>query len=117
MHRKLCALSSRNQADAAIAMMVGEFRRRRDAAVRLLRDAQIDFIEPRGAFYLFLRAPSTARDADPGSSFARRLIDERDVAVVPGAAFQTPDWIRISYAAPMDDVLEGVRRTIELMRS
>jgi aspartate aminotransferase len=108
-------LSSRAQAETAIATMVAEFRRRRDAAARLLRDANIDFIDPRGAFYLFLRVPKSGRDGDPGSTFARTLLDERDVAVVPGAAFRAPEWIRISYAAPMDDVLEGVRRTIELM--
>jgi aspartate aminotransferase len=114
-HAALCALSSQEQSNAAIATMVGEFRRRRDAAAHLLRDAKIDFIDPRGAFYLFLRVPSSG-DENAGNSFAAKLLDERDVAVVPGAAFHTPDWIRISYAAPMEDVLEGVRRTIELLR-
>jgi aspartate aminotransferase len=115
-HATLCALSSREQSETAIAQMVGEFRRRRDAAAQRLRDADVDFIEPCGAFYLFLRVPSNGGDPDPGTSFARKLLDERDVAVVPGAAFQTPDWIRISYAAPMEDVLEGVRRAVELLR-
>ena len=114
-HGALCALSSRDQSDSAIAMMVGEFRRRRDAAAQLLRDANIDFIEPRGAFYLFLRVPSNG-DENSGSTFAGKLLDERDVAVVPGAAFRAPEWIRVSYAAPMEDVIEGVRRTIELLR-
>jgi aspartate/methionine/tyrosine aminotransferase len=40
------------------------------------------------------------------------LLEERDVAVVPGAAFHTPEWIRLSYAAPTEQVLEGVRRII-----
>jgi aspartate/methionine/tyrosine aminotransferase len=95
--------------------MVAEFRRRRDAATELLRAACIDFIEPRGAFYLFLRIPSRADHEEPGTAFARELLDTRDVAVVPGAAFRAPDWIRISYAAPMQDVLEGVRRVIDLL--
>jgi aspartate/methionine/tyrosine aminotransferase len=37
------------------------------------------------------------------------------VAIVPGAAFRTPEWARLSYAAPMEDVLEGVRRVVELL--
>jgi aspartate aminotransferase len=113
-HAALCALSSREQSEAAIATMVAEFRRRRDAAAALLRAASIDFIEPRGAFYLFIRVPHRG-DGDPGASFARELLDTRDVAVVPGTAFRTPDWIRVSYAAPMEDVLEGVRRIVDLI--
>jgi aspartate aminotransferase len=114
-HAALCALSSRRQSEAAIAEMVTEFRRRRDAAAEMLRGARVDFIDPRGAFYLFIRVPPRGDDADPGASFARELLDTRDVAVVPGTAFRTPEWIRVSYAAPMEDVLEGVRRIVELI--
>ena len=114
-HATLCALSARQQSEAAIAEMVAEFRRRRDAAAALLRAACVDFIDPRGAFYLFIRVPPRADDADPGATFARELLDARDVAVVPGAAFRTPEWIRVSYAAPMEDVLEGVRRIVALI--
>lgn len=113
-HAALCALSSREQSEAAIAQMVAEFGRRRDAAAAMLRAACVDFIDPRGAFYLFIRVPPRGND-DPGAAFARELLDARDVAVVPGAAFRTPEWIRVSYAAPMEDVLEGVRRIVDLI--
>ena len=113
-HAALCALTAREQSSTAIATMVAEFRRRRDAAAALLREASVDFIEPRGAFYLFVRVPQRDNDPQPGTTFARELLDEHDVAVVPGAAFRTPEWIRISYAAPMPDVLEGVRRVAAL---
>ena len=46
----------------------------------------------------------------------RRLLDEHDVAVVPGSAFLTPGWVRMSYAAPIDDVVEGTRRLVALWR-
>lgn len=114
-HAALCALSSQDQSQAAIATMVAEFRRRRDAATELLRAAGVDFIEPKGAFYLFIRVPSRQNDPEPGSSFARELLDAHDVAVVPGAAFRAPEWIRMSYAAPMDDVKEGIERTVGLL--
>ncbi|HKW48979.1 MAG TPA: pyridoxal phosphate-dependent aminotransferase [Gemmatimonadaceae bacterium] len=116
-HAALCALSSRDQSQAAIATMVAEFRRRRDAATELLHAAGVDFIEPKGAFYLFIRVPERENDPEAGSTFARELLDSHDVAVVPGAAFRTPDWIRMSYAAPMEDVLEGVRRVISALAS
>jgi aspartate/methionine/tyrosine aminotransferase len=98
-------------------MMVAEFRRRRDAAADMLRAACIDFIDPRGAFYLFVRVPDRGGNEASGTAFARELLDTRDVAVVPGAAFRTPEWIRISYAAPMDDVVEGVQRVVGLLTS
>jgi aspartate/methionine/tyrosine aminotransferase len=93
--------------------MVAEFRHRRDAAIALLRRASIEVIEPQGAFYLYIRvADSTAADPEPGTTFGRRLLEECDVAVVPGAAFRSPEWIRVSYAAPAEQVMEGVRRII-----
>jgi aspartate aminotransferase len=112
-HATLAALTQRAEAESAIAAMVSEFRRRRDAAATALRARGIDFIEPRGAFYLFLRPPSSNGEPDAGTSFARRLLDHHDVAIVPGAAFETPEWVRVSYAAPMADVMEGVRRIID----
>ena len=116
-HAALCALTAREQSDAAVAAMVAEFRRRRDAAAALLRAAGVDFIEPRGAFYLFVHVPSRGGDPEPGTTFARELLDTHDVAIVPGAAFRTPAWVRISYAAPMDDVLEGVTRIVKALGS
>src|SRR5262249_58162355 len=89
-HAALVALTQRADADAAIATMVGEFRRRRDAATALLRAAGADFVEPRGAFYLFVRVPPAGAAASAGSQFAQRLLEESNVAVVPGDAFHTP---------------------------
>src|SRR5262249_37589812 len=117
-HAALVALTQRADADAAIATMVGEFRRRRDAATALLRAAGADFVEPRGAFYLFVRVPPAPPDtgASAGGLFAQRLLEESDVAVVPGDAFHTPDWVRVSYAARQEDVIEGVRRMVALLQ-
>ena len=114
-HAALAALANRERSADAIATMVGEFRRRRDAGAALLRAACVDVIEPRGAFYLFFRVPTHGGDVESGTRFARELLDTRDVAIVPGAAFRTPEWARISYAAPMEDVLEGVRRIVDLL--
>jgi aspartate aminotransferase len=112
-HAALAALSSPEDAGAAVRTMVSELRRRRDAALSLLHAAKSTVIEPAGAFYLYIRVGDATRDEpEPGTTFARRLLEERDVAVVPGAAFHTPEWIRLSYAAPTEQVLEGVRRII-----
>jgi aspartate aminotransferase len=116
-HAALAALSDRARSTEAIASMVAEFRRRRDAGAALLRAASVDVIEPRGAFYFFFRVPPRGDDPEPGTTFARELLDTRDVAIVPGAAFRAPEWARISYAAPIDDVLEGLRRVTDLLKN
>ena len=118
-HAALAALSDRAVADASIAHMVGEFERRRDAALAMLAgEPGIGVIPPDGAFYLFLDVSATRGDSrvGAGSAFAQHLLERHDVAVVPGAAFYTPDWVRLSYAAPLDQVVTGVQRTVAAFR-
>jgi aspartate aminotransferase len=110
------ALRRRDEAEAAIAGMVNEYRRRRDAALDVLRKPNGPaVIQPDGAFYLFIDVQDTSPNhADAGSLFAARLLEEYGVAVVPGTAFLTPGWIRLSYAAAQEAVVEGVRRIVRL---
>ena len=112
----LSALSDEPAERAARTAMVADFRRRRDAAVSLLRAAGVSFVEPEGAFYLFIKVGDvTATDPEPGSRFSRELLEKKQVAVVPGIAFHAPEWIRLSYAAADADVMEGVRRVTALL--
>lgn len=105
-HAALAALTETAAAEAAIAEMVAQFRARRDAGVALLDAAGARYVRPDGAFYLYIDV------GGDGGAFATRLLDEQSVAVVPGAAFLTPEWIRLSYAAPTETVLEGLRRLL-----
>lgn len=112
-HATLGALQDVSAARASITRMVAAFRGRRDSALRILRAAGADVIEPRGAFYLYVHVASgTTDDPEPGTRLARRILEEQNVAVVPGVAFHSPEWIRLSYAAPTDQVLEGMRRIV-----
>ena len=110
----LAALRDTGPADREIASMVGHFRARRDAVLTELRATPgLRFIEPRGAFYLYLDVSDTfAGDPDPATHFAREVLEHYEVAIVPGGAFRTPNWVRLSYAAPTDQVVEGARRVI-----
>ena len=111
-HAALAALTM-PMGEHASREMVSEFKRRRDRAIGELKSAGVDVLEPAGAFYLFIRVGEVSSvEPDPGTRFAHRLLEEFEVAVVPGAAFGAPEWIRLSYAAPIDDVLEGVRRVV-----
>jgi aspartate aminotransferase len=116
-HAALAALTDRAAAESAITRMVGEFHRRRDAVVaELATEPRLGFVHPEGAFYLYLNVAAAEPSGDAGSAFARHLLEQHDVALVPGAAFLTPDWVRLSYAAPLENVLTGVRRAIAAFR-
>jgi len=110
------ALRQRAEAESAIAAMVNEYRRRRDAALAVLRKPHGPrVVDPDGAFYLFIDVQDTNPGSDDaGSIFAGKLREEHGVAVVPGAAFRAPGWIRLSYAAALESVVEGVTRIVKL---
>jgi aspartate aminotransferase len=115
-HAALEALTNVDAAEKAIASMVAEFQARRDAVVKEARVAPgLRFVFPEGAFYLYANV-ATAQGGD-GTAFAAALLEKHNIAIVPGAAFFTPDWVRLSYAAPREHVITGVQRLVELYRS
>ena len=114
-HAAVAALTDRQQADRAVADMVAQFQKRRDDALAVLRtDPSLRVIEPDGAFYLFMRvADLEGESEDAGSEFAARMLDDHNVAVVAGSAFLTPEWVRVSYAAPGAQVQTAMHRILE----
>ncbi|MGI8843195.1 MAG: pyridoxal phosphate-dependent aminotransferase [Gemmatimonadaceae bacterium] len=117
-HAALAALERHEESDAAIGSMVAAFRERRDAALAIVREEPgLRWIHPEGAFYLFLDVSGIpGGNGAAGSVFARHLLERHGIAVVPGEAFLAPDWIRISYASPLDVVVDGVRRVVAAYR-
>jgi aspartate aminotransferase len=117
-HAALAALSDRAAAETAITAMVAEFHRRRDAVLREVgEEPAFTYVHPDGAFYLYLDVGTLANGAgNAGTAFAQYLLERHEVAVVPGAAFLTPNWVRISYAAPLEQVVTGVRRIVQAFR-
>jgi aspartate aminotransferase len=108
----LAALTDTAQADREIATMVSAFKARRDAAMQILSaEPGLRVIPPDGAFYLYVEAPN-----GDGAAFADRLLDGHNVAVVPGAAFATPGWVRMSYAASMAEVVAGATAILTAYR-
>ena len=91
-----------------VRTMVRAFAERRDRIVSLLRGIPgVSCVEPHGAFYVF---PDISSFGLGSQEFARRLLDERHVALVPGAAFGSDANVRLSYACSMDEIEEGIRR-------
>jgi aspartate aminotransferase len=60
-----------------------------------------------GAFYLF---PNISKFGLSSSEFCSRLLEEESVAAVPGLAFGADEYIRISYATSMEQIVKGLDR-------
>jgi aspartate/methionine/tyrosine aminotransferase len=107
---------------AAVARMREAFDRRRRTIVRMLNEIDgVTCPEPQGAFYAYpsVRAllGREIRGRRPASSLelAGLLLEEAEVAAVPGEAFGTPGYLRLSYALGDDDLVEGVSRMQKLL--
>jgi len=106
----------------AVRMMRAAFDRRRRTMVDLLRAIPgVSCPEPTGAFYVYPEVTGLlGRDYDgvrPGSSaeLAALILERAEVAVVPGEAFGTPGYFRLSYALSDADLEIGVRRMAEFL--
>lgn len=89
--------------------MKAEYRKRRDYVYARLSAMGLACTKPEGAFYAFA---SIAHLGMLASDFVMKLIDDEKVAVVPGEAFSQfgQGYIRLSYAASMDKLEEGLNR-------
>jgi aspartate aminotransferase len=95
-----------------VGRMVAEFRKRRDVVVARFRQELpgVEFVEPLGAFYFFFRVDSLGRIT--GTEFCTRLITTTGVALVPGAAFGDDRYVRLSYAASLDNIQKALDRIV-----
>jgi aspartate aminotransferase len=107
---------------SAVAAMREAFDRRRKTIVEML--SAIDGVhcpEPGGAFYAYpqvkglLGRSLRGRTANTTIELAELILDEAEVAVVPGEAFGTPGYLRLSYALGDDDLVEGISRLQRLV--
>ena len=103
------------EADAYVEQMRGEYDRRRQLIVGGFNTLGLDCFEPRGAFYAF---PSIARTGMSGDEFAMTLLEEEEVAMVPGEAFGASGagFMRASYATAYEKIEEALNRLERFMR-
>jgi aspartate aminotransferase len=106
---------------SAVHEMRAAFDRRRQTIVRMLREIPgVECPEPLGAFYAYpsvrglLGRELRGRTPRTSAELAELILDEAEVAVVPGEAFGTPGYFRLSYALGDDDLVEGVARMQKL---
>jgi aspartate/methionine/tyrosine aminotransferase len=106
---------------AAVAEMKKAFDRRRHTIVDMLNE--IDGVVcpmPGGAFYAYpsvkglLGKEYDGRVIDSSAALSEYILEKAEVAVVPGEAFGSPGYLRLSYALGDDDLVEGVTRLQKL---
>jgi aspartate aminotransferase len=103
----------------SVAMMLGEYARRRDFVVERLNGIPgVRCTRPGGAFYAYPNiASSFSRGIKDSLDFSVQLLEKQHVAVVPGSAFGTAEHIRISYATSLEQLERGIGRIAEFMGS
>jgi aspartate aminotransferase len=104
----------------AVAMMVGEFEKRRKVMVDRLNEMEgVSCLLPDGAFYVFPRVEALfgkkhgSHRVTSSIDMADYLLSEAKVAVVPGVAFGADAYIRLSYATSMAIIEKGLDRLEE----
>ncbi|MFC7496555.1 MULTISPECIES: pyridoxal phosphate-dependent aminotransferase [unclassified Nocardioides] len=106
---------------SAVDEMKAAFDRRRRTIVTMLNE--IDGVVcpmPGGAFYAYpsvkglLGKEHGGRVIDTSAELAEYILDKAEVAVVPGEAFGSPGYLRLSYALGDDDIAEGITRLQKL---
>jgi aspartate aminotransferase len=88
-----------------------EFQRRRDYCISRLQNIKnIEYSIPKGAFYIFCKISKTGLDSQ---TFAKRLLDEAYVSLIPGLGFGEDDFVRISFATSIEQLEKGFDRIEE----
>lgn len=101
----------------SINMMKNAFEERRNFMMKKLKGIdEVSFIKPQGAFYImvdityFIGKSINGIKINNSIEFAKILLEEEKVAVIPGAAFGLENFIRLSYATSMEVIEEGLDR-------
>ncbi len=98
-----------------VEVMRQEYDRRRRLIVGGLNEIGLKTFEPQGAFYAF---PSVAVSGMDDEEFAERLLQEEEVAVVPGNVFGAggAGYVRCSYATAYEKLEEALERMHRFVR-
>ncbi len=116
------AIAALNGSLEAVEHMKAAFDRRRRTMVSMLNEIEgVDCPTPHGAFYAYpsvqglLGKEIRGKRPQTSAELAALILEEVEVAVVPGEAFGPSGYLRLSYALGDDDLAQGVGRLQELL--
>mgnify|MGYP002511671782 FL=1 len=109
------AISAMRDGDSDVEMMRESYDQRRRFVLHAFEDMGLECFEPNGAFYTF---PSIKRLGMTSDEFARKLLQEEKVAVVPGTAFGAcgEGYLRVSYAYSLKNLKEALGRMARFVK-
>jgi aspartate aminotransferase len=117
------AVEALNGPQESVEIMRQEFQRRRDVITKKLNAIPgVTCLKPQGAFYVFPNVASYygrsfgGKKITNSAEMATYLLDESNVALVPGGDFGHDDHIRLSYATSMEQIEKGVERIGEALK-
>jgi len=120
---QIAALAAVSGDLSAVDEMKIAFDRRRQLITKMLNEIEgVNCPEPEGAFYVYpsvkniLGREIRGKVPTTSAELSALILDEVEVAVVPGEAFGTPGYIRLSYALGDDDLIEGISRVQDLLK-
>jgi aspartate aminotransferase len=92
--------------------MAAEYKRRRDFVhPRIAAIPGVTCAEPEGGFYVFPDVTRRLTKEMPDTlTLGAKLLEEKQVAIVPGEGFMAPGTFRLSFATAFEDLQEGVSR-------
>ena len=104
--------------------MVAEFQKRRDVMVERINSIPgLSCRKPAGAFYIMMNIKQlmgrsyNGRKLESSLDFAELLLAEKQVALVPGVAFEAEGYCRLSYAVSLENINKGLDRIEEFVHS
>jgi len=104
-------MDCRDEIDAQLEV----YRKRRESVLNRLDNMKnISYLKPDGAFYIMINFGAYKDRIEYEDSFSinfsNKLLEEANVAVVPGIAFGLDDYVRMSYAAKQEELDEAMKR-------
>lgn len=97
-----------------VVIMKETYKQRRDYIVDFFKNwNKLDIIFPQGAFYVFIDISSLKEkftDESLSLAFCNDILEKEKLALVPGAGFYEDNFVRLSYAASMGSIKEGLEK-------
>jgi aminotransferase len=112
---QIAAIEALRNGEGEVEKMVQEYNRRRRFMVKRLNEIGLPCFEPKGAFFAFPAIEATGMNSE---EFAKKLLLEEKVAVVPGSAFgpSGEGFVRCCYATSLPNIEEALRRMGRFIR-
>lgn len=109
------AIAALSESQDCVEEMRLNFAKRREVMYELLYQIpRLHCLKPNGAFYMFIDISKLGVNS---LEFCNLLLEEKQMAAVPGIAFGMDDHIRLSYATDLDSIHKGIERLHQFVQS